>query len=336
MARPLRIQFPGAIYHITCRGNERREIFYEDEDKRIFLDVLKKSLEIYNVNLFAYVLMKNHFHFLLKTPKGNLSEFMRHFNISYTANFNRRHNRVGHLFQGRYKSFLIEEESYLLEVSRYLHLNPVRIKEIKGKSFKEKMKYLTQYKGSSLAGYIGLKGRKEFINYGFLLSQYGGDNGKGRKAYRDFMEEGLREKIESPFKEAVGQVILGRKEFIERIIEKYLKNEKGEREKPSLKELRKVLSVEDIIEKTLEITGRKKEEFFSKGKVVKERAILMEMLYRYGRINQMEIGKMMGLDYSTVSVTRKRLRESMEKDKELKKLFQKIESEFSKNSRIKI
>jgi putative transposase len=127
MARPLRIQYPGAYYHVTCRGNERREIFVDATDQQIYLERLSTSLETYNVVLLAYVCMTNHFHVLVSTPEGNLAEFMRHFNISYTSAFNNRHNRVGHLYQGRYKSFLIDADSYLLEVSRYIHLNPVRI-----------------------------------------------------------------------------------------------------------------------------------------------------------------------------------------------------------------
>ena len=101
MARPLRIQYPGAYYHVTCRGNERKEIFLDAHDREVFLEKLSLSLDIYNVSLLAYVCMFNHFHLLLTTPDGNLSEFMRHFNISYTSAFNRRHDRVGHLYQAK-------------------------------------------------------------------------------------------------------------------------------------------------------------------------------------------------------------------------------------------
>ena len=103
--RPLRIQYPGAYYHVTCRGNERRKIFLDAQDHKIFLEKLSRSLDIYNVSLLTYVCMQNHFHLLVTTPDGNLSEVMRHFNISYTSAFNRRHSRVGHLYQGRYKAF---------------------------------------------------------------------------------------------------------------------------------------------------------------------------------------------------------------------------------------
>jgi len=116
MARALRIQYPGAFYHVTCRGNERRDIFLGKPDQEVFLEKLAISSDTYNVPILAYVLMTNHFHLLLTTPDGNLSEFMRHFNISYTAFFNKQHKRVGHLYQGRYKAFLVDADNYLLEV----------------------------------------------------------------------------------------------------------------------------------------------------------------------------------------------------------------------------
>ena len=130
MARPLRIQYRDAYYHVTCRGNDRRSIYRDDSDRELFLEKLKASLEIYGVALHAYVLMGNHFHVLVQSPKANLSEFMRHFNIAYTGAYNRRHKRVGHLYQGRYKAILVESGIYLLELSRYLHLNPIRIKPL--------------------------------------------------------------------------------------------------------------------------------------------------------------------------------------------------------------
>ena len=104
MARALRILIPGAHYHVTCRGNERKAIFRDDSDREAFLEKLRGSLAIYQVELHAYVLMSNHFHLMVSTPRGNLSEFMRHFNVSYTSVYNRRHKRVGHLYQERYKA----------------------------------------------------------------------------------------------------------------------------------------------------------------------------------------------------------------------------------------
>ena len=196
MARPLRIQYPGAYYHVTCRGNARKKIFFDSLDQKIFLKKLSLSLEVYNVSLLGYVCMPNHFHLLLTTPEGNLSEFMRHFNISYTSFFNRRHERVGHLYQGRYKAFLIEADNYLLKVSRYIHLNPVRMKAYSEKSFKEKWEGLLEYGRSSLLGYLSVRGREDFVNYRMVLNYMGGDNHKGRQSYRRFILEGIKEGID--------------------------------------------------------------------------------------------------------------------------------------------
>lgn len=130
MDRPLRIRYPGAEYHVTCRDNDRRNIFHDDTDRRTFLRILSQSLNIYSVKLHAYVLMDNHFHLLVETALGNLADFMRHFNITYTGYFNRRHKRVGYLYQGRYKSILVEKETYLSALTRYIHLNPAKIKNL--------------------------------------------------------------------------------------------------------------------------------------------------------------------------------------------------------------
>src|SRR4030067_3297732 len=150
MARPLRIQYSGAVYHVTCRGNERKEIFKDDRDRKRFLGILAYSSKIYNIKIFSHFLMENHFHLLVETPLGNLGEFMRHFNITYTGYYNRRHKRVGHLYQGRYKSILIDKQEYLSILSRYIHLNPIRTEQMKKKTGKEKVNYLMRYKWSSL------------------------------------------------------------------------------------------------------------------------------------------------------------------------------------------
>ena len=126
MARPLRLEFPGALYHVTSRGNQRGNIFDDNDDRRQFLLVLQEVCHRYNWICHAYCLMSNHYHLLIETPDGNLSQGMRQLNGVYTQYFNRRHGRVGHVFQGRYKGILVDKNSYLLELARYIVLNPVR------------------------------------------------------------------------------------------------------------------------------------------------------------------------------------------------------------------
>jgi REP element-mobilizing transposase RayT len=140
----------------------------------MFLDRLKTSVGIYEVRVHAYVLMSNHFHMIVETPKGNLSEFMRHFNISYTAAYNRRHSRVGHLYQGRFKAILIDADNYLLELSRYVHLNPVRVASYKRKDDREKFKDVEGYQWSSVGGYLGSLQKQFWITYDTVLDYLGG------------------------------------------------------------------------------------------------------------------------------------------------------------------
>ena len=126
MSRPLRIQFPGALYHLTSRGNRQEDIYLGNFDRERFLVVLAEVCNRFNWGCHSYCLMSNHYHLLIETPEGNLSQGMRQLNGVYTQCFNRRHKRVGHVFQGRYKSILVQENSYLLELARYIVLNPVR------------------------------------------------------------------------------------------------------------------------------------------------------------------------------------------------------------------
>ena len=147
MARPLRIEYPGACYHVMNRGNRRDDIFLTDKDRHVFIDGLADSCETHRIHLICYVLMSNHFHLIVQTPQANLSEFMRHFLVTYTVRFNRRNGRVGHVFQGRFKSLLIDEDEYLLPLSRYIHLNPIRTSRFKNADFSTKSEYLKQIYG---------------------------------------------------------------------------------------------------------------------------------------------------------------------------------------------
>ncbi len=126
MSRPLRIEFPGAVYHVTSRGDRREDIFVDDTDRAMLLTVVAQGLARFDAQLLSYCLMSNHYHFVLQTRRGNLSALMRHINGVYTQAFNRRRGKMGHLFQGRFKAILVDREAYLLEVCRYVELNPVR------------------------------------------------------------------------------------------------------------------------------------------------------------------------------------------------------------------
>ncbi|OGP98741.1 MAG: hypothetical protein A2026_22190 [Deltaproteobacteria bacterium RBG_19FT_COMBO_46_12] len=317
MARPLRIQFENAYYHVTCRGNSGQEIFSNDVDRLAFLELLERSHDIYQTEILAYVLMSNHIHLFVKTPLGNLQEFMRHFNISYTSYYNWKHARRGHLYQGRYKAFLVDADQYLQEVSRYIHLNPIRVKNRSPMNLGEKEAYLREYRWSSYGGYLSRGGRRGFLEVGEVLAYFGGDNPGGRRKYESFVMEGISGKMSSPLEKGRGHGIIGASEFIEKIRGQYIRFGVGSREIPAVKKILAQVEPERIIREICEAFKVKREEVLEKGYKGVARGILMEMLYRYGGMKQREIGEWMGVDYSSVSVMRKRLFALQKKDRNL-------------------
>jgi REP element-mobilizing transposase RayT len=325
MARPLRIEYPGAVYHVTGRGNERKSIFGEPLDKETFLEILIQSKNIYGIRIYAYILMENHFHFLLETPLSNLGQFMRRFNITYTNYFNRAHNRVGHLYQGRYKSILVERESYLSELSRYIHLNPIRTKAVKNKTPEERWRYLVNYPWSSLKGYLSPSNKNSFVDYSLVLADFGGDNQRGRRAYQKRIKEDLVGELDTKRK-VIGQSILGGEQFIKWLKGNFFSPQK-ERECPDLKKLRRFQAEEEIIAILLKETGKTLEEVKHKKNPL--RLVLMDLLYRVGGLTGVEIGKIFNVDYSTVSQSRKRLAVKIKNDKGLRKLIERIETNLS-------
>ena len=203
MARPLRIEYPGAVYHITSRGNEKKLIYREDQDRENFLSILDKVNKRYHWLCHAYCLMDNHFHLLIETPEGNLSIGMRQLNGVYTQAFNKRHRRVGHLFQGRYKAILIQKDSHLLEVCRYVVLNPVRVGLVEDPG---------QWEWSSYGATAGLQKPPACLTTHWVLGQF---SGKRRKAEREYREYVHREIKKGSIWEGVkGQAILGEDDFV--------------------------------------------------------------------------------------------------------------------------
>jgi REP element-mobilizing transposase RayT len=200
MARPLRIQYPGALYHVTSRGNARASIYADDGDRRRFLDVLGEVVESYRWCCQAYCLMPNHYHLVVETPQANLSRGMRHLNGLYTQRYNRRHSRVGHVFQGRFKGILVERESHLLELVRYVVLNPVRAGIVEAAE---------NYAWSSLRATLRLAPTPSWLRCDALLASFG-----TRTRYLEFVREGIG--AASPW-QAVRGPLLGSEGFAERV-----------------------------------------------------------------------------------------------------------------------
>src|SRR6267142_1824255 len=186
MARPLRLEFSGAIYHLTGRGKARQKVFFTDADRELFLNTLAGVVTRYHWICHAYCLMENHYHLLVETPKANLAIGMRQLNGIYTQAFNRRHRRVGHLFQGRYKAIVVEKEAYLLELCRYVVLNPVRAKLV------------TQpraWKWSSYRATAGMEEAPPWLTVDWVLGQFGQTRGRAHRAYQQFVAAGQTRQV---------------------------------------------------------------------------------------------------------------------------------------------
>jgi REP element-mobilizing transposase RayT len=222
MSRPIRLEFPEALYHITSRGDRREDIYDDDADREAFLKIFSKVIEQNNWYCYSYCLMSNHYHFLVQTPDANLSKGMRQLNGIYTQYYNRRHGLTGHLFQGRYKSILVDQDAYLLELSRYIVLNPVKAGMVKS---------VEKWVWSSYRAMVGMTPSPEWLSSEFLLSQFSKQRKTAIKRYRQFVSEGL--KNSSIWHQLSNQVYLGDKAFVDRV-QKYLPNDNGDIQIPKI------------------------------------------------------------------------------------------------------
>lgn len=203
MARALRIEYAGALYHITSRGNKQENIYLSEADNGLFLEILSEVCVRCNWLCYAYCLMSNHYHLLIETPMGNISRGMQLLNGIYTQRFNRIHSRVGHVFQGRYKSILVEKENYLLELSRYIVINPVRAKMVAK---------VNDWVWSSYQNTIRQTLKQPWLSTDFILSLFSSDLPTAIKKYQAFVEDGLM--VGSPWKNLKKQIYLGSDFFV--------------------------------------------------------------------------------------------------------------------------
>ena len=210
MPRRLRIEFEGAIYHVMTRGNARQDIVHDDDDRIRLLADLERTVGRFAWDVLAFVIMSNHLHLLVKTPQPNLGKGMQAFLSAYALGMARRSRRPGHLFQGRYKAEMIEDESYYWTVSRYIHLNPIRAGLVARPE---------DWVWSSYPGYVTTTRRWEWVRYESVLAAWHGDWGGSDvvTAYRNYVEAGLTDPPESPFRQTFGGWVLGSSDFIERL-----------------------------------------------------------------------------------------------------------------------
>lgn len=316
MARPVRIEYEGAFYHVTSRGNERDAVFFEKEDYGKFKDYLKGACEKFGVIIHAYVLMTNHYHLLIETPEGNLSRVMHYVNGAYTTYINIKGKRSGHLFQGRYKSIVVDRDSYLLELSRYIHLNPVRAGMVNQAS---------DYAYSSYNAY--LKAAQDEVVYRDLI--WGMLSKRKKDAvekYRRFVEN--TEAPEDPFKEVYGGMILGGSDFIKECLNRLNDDIISNKETSNRRQLASSSNKDQIIDgianyykidKCLIFEGRQNE----------YKKIAVYLLKRYTGESNLEIGKLFKISYSGVAKIYQRTSTRMGKEKRLKKEIIALESRLS-------
>ncbi|MPZ78621.1 MAG: hypothetical protein GEU77_19135 [Deltaproteobacteria bacterium] len=298
MARPLRIEYPGAYYHVTSRGNERKAIFRDDQDRQKFLELLGRAVGEFQLRLHCYVLMDNHYHLLVETPKAGLNRALRYLNGVYTQTFNRRHQRVGHLFQGRYQAILVDKESYLLQLSRYVHLNPWRMKDSRDPF---------TYRWSSQAAYVGSAACPRWLTVTEVLSYFGK---KGKRGYRDFIVDGTRNGITTPWENVTGQVVIGSPEFVQDVVRNHLPDSENKRGEESQVRQLTGMKPDTVMREAQGYFGVTRDEIRDRGqRYTDARYVTSYLLRRHCLMTLQEIGAVVGLHYSAAGNAIRQMRD---------------------------
>lgn len=271
MARPLRIEFAGGLYHITARGNTRQDIYLTDDDRHQFLEILYRTCNRCQWLCHAYCLMSNHYHLLIETQTPTLSKGMKYLNGTYTQAFNRRHKRVGHVFQGRFKGILVDKDSYLLELARYIVLNPVRARMVRSAK---------DWPWSSYRATAGQSKAHLVLTTDWILGNFGRNRITAQEKYKAFVQEGKNQP--SPWEDLKNQIYLGSDEFVEEMQCKIDPDQ-------SLKDIPKPQKAGP--KKTLKYFREK----------YKNRNTAMAEAYRSGHYTLAQIGDEFGVSYATVS-----------------------------------
>lgn len=310
MARPWRIEFEGALYHILSRGNQGQDIFLSDVDRHLFLDTLGEMADRYGIDLYAYVLMGNHYHLLLKTQHGNLSKAMQWFGTAYTRRFNISHNRSGHLFWGRFKSFIVQNDAYLSQLSCYIHRNPLRAGIVHR---------LADYPWSSYPVYAYRKKAPKWLKTGLILSQYVTED--PHQAYRRKVQNYAGEE-QSLFENLRYGLFLGTNSFADSLKKRFLKTF-PQPELPQQVKLAKAVGAEKTIKKLAQALNCRVDHFRESLRISKadkmNRDLMLFLLWHSGLYTNRQLGELFGLSYSSVSRRTTIVRNSIRNDETLVK-----------------
>jgi putative transposase len=321
MARPLRVEYPGAFYHVINRGNIQEKLFKSPRDHEKFLQYLEKAAERFAVIVHTYCLMGNHYHLLLETAEPNLSVTMQWLNVSYATYFNRKHRRKGHLFQGRFKAILIDAEAYLKHLSRYIHLNPVRAKIIDTPE---------QYRWSSYSAFIGKKKSPKFLKTDWLLSNFGNNKKEARKNYKEFIEGVDIKAVKDPSKQLEGGFILGDADFVNWVKDTFLAKRDDEKEIPQLKKLKPRVAPETIVDQVSKAFNSEAEKIRKKGlKHNKAREVAIYLSRELGGISCSDLGVLFGgVSGALITMMEKRIAEEITRNPRLKHKIEKIKKQI--------
>ncbi len=314
MARPLRIEFPGAFYHIVQRGIEKKDIFTVDADKKKFLSYLNSAYLSYRAVFHAYVLMNNHYHLILETPHASLSKVMHYINASYAIYFNVKYKRVGPLYQGRFKALLVEQDEYLHYLSCYIHLNPVRAGIVK---------LPQEYVYSSYNDFVSNKTPPQWLNTNFILSMFNGKTSRAKNMYKYFVIENIGKEKDIITRNTKKGLLLGTDNFFTHIKEKYI-DAKEIPEIPALKQFKtkKEPSLENI--KSLA-----EKHILNNKRLSRSLSIYLSRKYTQRTLN--EIAKFYGgLKYTGVTQVYRRMEERRGEDRAIAQLLSKLEPEILK------
>lgn len=346
MARPLRIERPGGRYHVTARGNERKPIYRDDSDRFHFLELLSDLGERFGAKVHAFVLMENHFHLLLETPEANLSRAMQWVGVSYSVWFNRRHNRSGHLFQGRFKAVIVEQDADWQEVARYIHLNPVRVaalaldKRRRAASragaiakpapelIAERLRILREFRWSSYRGYAGYGASLPWLCHEPIARLCGGrSESERRAALREYTERAVRQgTVESPWSRLIAGLVLGTEAFAQRLRRQTRGNP---REQAELRALVQPVSWKTIVSALERSKGELWEQFRVRHADWGRDAALW-LGRRQGRLSLAQLGELAGgIDYAAVGQAVSRFGKRLDHEPSLLRQMTAIQSQLS-------
>jgi REP element-mobilizing transposase RayT len=307
MARQLRVEFENAFYHVTSRGNQRDKIFYDAADRERFLEILSRTKERYGFLLHAYALMDNHYHLLMETPKANLSQIMQNINTSYTVYVNRKYQRSGHLLQGRFKGIIVDKDRYLIALSRYIHLNPVRAKLVKRPA---------DYRWTSYKAFLDQKAEDSLVDTGDTLSYFSKHRKRAVRAYREFVEA-AEGKEENPFAAMEAGLLLGKGPFKAKVLRR-IEKMKVDEEIPQARRLRKRVSVDAVIKACQLFYGRNRKALVERVRGNEGRQVAIYLAKILSGEKGKEIGRHFGIKGPAVSDAIKRIEGRLEKESQLR------------------